>query len=85
MTGRHSFLNVERAGIRKLHPGTPHLATMFNRNGYKTGIVGKTAPIEDSFEGDVDKSMKVFLFKHKLFFKNWFYKFVLNLSLKNFH
>ena len=58
MTGRHSFLNIERAGIRKLHFGTPHLATMFNRNGYKTGIVGKTAPIEDHFEGDADQTLK---------------------------
>ena len=47
MTGRFSFHNVERANIRKLYQGTPHLADLFNRNGYRTGIVGKTAPIED--------------------------------------
>jgi len=59
MTGRHSFLNIERAAFRKLHNGTPHLATMFKRNGYSTGIIGKTAPIVDNFSGDFDKATKV--------------------------
>ena len=59
MTGRHSFLNIERAAFRKLHNGTPHLATMFKRNGYSTGIVGKTAPIVDDFTEDLDRATKV--------------------------
>jgi len=42
-----------------LYNGTPHLATMFKRNGYATGIVGKTAPIEDTFSGDLDEATKV--------------------------
>lgn len=52
MTGRFSFHNEERPAIRKLYPGTPHLADMFKRNGYRTGIVGKTAPIEDGFRAE---------------------------------
>lgn len=63
MTGRFSFHNVERANIRKLYQGTPHLADLFNRNGYRTGIVGKTAPIEDQFKSvdadfDAEESAK---------------------------
>ena len=49
MTGRYSFHNP-KPHIRKLYAGTPHLADMFKRNGYRTGIVGKTAPLNDAFE-----------------------------------
>ena len=32
--------------------GTPHLGTLFKNAGYKTGIIGKTQPLEDKFVAD---------------------------------
>merc|ERR1712048_51423 len=58
MTGRFSFHGDgegRSAAVRKLYPGTPHLPDLFKRNGYTTGIVGKTAPILDTFRDDGDK------------------------------
>ena len=56
MTGRYNFDDNPSPGHRKLKPGTPHLADMFKRNGYKTAIIGKHQPIQDDFEAlDVSK------------------------------
>lgn len=42
MTGRYS---LQDSPARKLHFGTPHMAEMFKRTGYQTGIFGKYQPL----------------------------------------
>lgn len=50
MTGRYDFNNNRGASKRRLSPGTPHLAGLFKRNGYRTGIIGKHQPIRIEFQ-----------------------------------
>ena len=59
MTGRYNFDDNPAPGIRKLKEGTPQLADMFKRNGYKTAIIGKHQPILDEFQAE-DVSKKEF-------------------------
>ena len=80
MTGRHSFLNTERAKLRVLYPDQPHLATMFKRNGYRTGLVGKTAPIDDLFDSDDPEGMVNIL--SDIHFFSIFFIFLAQLGLQ---
>ena len=49
---RYDFDNSRHPSKRRLDPGTPHMAEMFKKQGYITGIVGKHQPIYDKFEAD---------------------------------
>merc|ERR1711972_797821 len=51
MTGRYIF-NDKRPDIANMKAKTPHLGTLFKKNGYKTAMIGKSSPMPDLFEAD---------------------------------
>ena len=54
MTGRYA---LDKKADREMKPEQPHLAQMFKKSGYFTGIVGKHQPIASEYN-PVDQSKK---------------------------
>merc|ERR1712050_78940 len=52
MTGRYVFREKKPLGVAVMKRGTPHLGTLFKKNGYKTAMIGKSSPMPDLFEAD---------------------------------